>query len=80
MPERATGNSRSEKSAEAVVVGASQRRAEREGVILMRTMCWKWHQMSALAEQSRGGEVKPRPIIWAVMKTDARVLNQGPQG
>jgi len=27
-----------------------------------------------------GGEVKPSPIIWAMMKTDARALNQGPQG
>ena len=80
MPERATGNSRSEKSAEAVVAGASQRRAEREGVILRKTMCWKWHQTSALAERSRRGEVKPSPIIWTVMKTDARVLNQGARG
>ena len=27
-------------------------RAEREGVIPMKAMCWRWHQMSALAEQS----------------------------
>ena len=24
------------------------------------TMCWKWHQMSALAERSRGDSVKPQ--------------------
>ena len=37
----------------------------------MKAMCWKWHQMSALAEQSGGGAVKPR-LIRSVMKTDAR--------
>jgi hypothetical protein len=39
-------------------------------------MCWKWHQMSALAERSRRGAVKPG-LTWAVMKTDARALRQG---
>ena len=28
----------------------------------MKAMCWKWHPMSALAEQSGGGAVKPRLI------------------
>ena len=45
----------------------------------MKAMCRKWHQMSALAEQSGGGAVKPS-LIQAVMKTDARALNQGAQG
>jgi hypothetical protein len=45
----------------------------------VKTMCWKWHQMSALAERSGGGEVKPSPIR-SVMKTDARVLDQGARG
>jgi hypothetical protein len=71
--------SRSETSAEAVVAGASQRRAEREGVILGTVMCWEWHQMSALAERSGWGEVKPS-LTQTVMKTDARALNQRPQG
>jgi hypothetical protein len=39
-------------------------------------MCWKWHQMSALAERSRGGAVKPG-LIWIVMKTDARASVKG---
>jgi hypothetical protein len=43
------------------------------------TMCRKWHQMSALAERSRKGAVKPG-LFWAVMKTDARALSQGTQG
>ena len=42
-------------------------------------MCWKWHQMSALAERSGRGEVKPS-LFQAVMKTDARALTQGAQG
>ena len=37
----------------------------------MKAICWKWHPMSALAEQSGGGAVKPR-LIRSVMKTDAR--------
>jgi hypothetical protein len=45
----------------------------------VKAMCWKWHQMSALAERSGGDEVKPS-LIQAVMKTDARALNQGAQG
>ena len=60
MPERVTVPHRSEKSAEAVVAGASLRRAEREGVESAATMCWKWHQTSALAERSRGDSVKPQ--------------------
>jgi hypothetical protein len=42
-------------------------------------MCWKWHQMSALAERSSRGAVKPS-LNWAVMKTDTRALTQGAQG
>ena len=42
-------------------------------------MCWKWHQMSALAERSGRGEVKPS-LFRAVMKTDARALTQGARG
>ena len=42
-------------------------------------MCWKWHQMSALAERSGRGEVKPSPFR-AVMKTDARAFTQGARG
>ena len=42
-------------------------------------MCWKWHQMSALAERSGGGEVKPSQLR-AVMKTDSRTLTQGTRG
>jgi hypothetical protein len=42
-------------------------------------MCRKWHQMSAFAERSGRGAVKPR-LNWAVMKTDARALTQGAQG
>jgi hypothetical protein len=42
-------------------------------------MCRKWHQMSALAERSGRGEVKPR-LFRAVMKTDARALTQGARG
>jgi hypothetical protein len=42
-------------------------------------MCWKWHQMSALAERSGLGEVKPS-LFRAVMKTDARALTQGARG
>jgi len=45
----------------------------------MKAMCRKWHQMSALAEQSGGGAVKPS-LIRSVMKTDARARNQGAQG
>jgi len=44
------------------------------------TMCWKWHQTSALAERPREDSVKPSSIIWAVMKTDARVLKRKTQG
>ena len=40
----------------------------------MKAMCWKWHQMSAVAERSGRGEVKLSPIR-SVMKTDARVLD-----
>src|SRR5271156_5297732 len=42
-------------------------------------MCWKWHQMSALAERSGRGEVKPS-LFRTVMKTDARALKQGARG
>ena len=42
-------------------------------------MCWKWHQMSALAERSGRGEVKPS-LSRAVMKTDARALTQEARG
>jgi hypothetical protein len=42
-------------------------------------MCRKWHQMSALAERSSRGTVKPG-LNWTVMKTDARALSQGAQG
>jgi len=73
MPERVTVSSRSEKSAKAVLAGGSQLRAEREGVILWKAMCWKSHPMSALAERSGRGEVKPS-LFRAVMKTDARAL------
>ena len=45
----------------------------------MMVMCWEWHQTSALAERPGWGEVKPS-LTQAVMKTDARALNQGPQG
>jgi hypothetical protein len=56
MPERVTAKSRSEKSAEAVVVHRNAKEeAEREGVILIMAMCWKWHQTSALAKQSQKG-------------------------
>jgi hypothetical protein len=79
MPESVTVLSRSEKSAKVVVAGESQRRTEREGVILVKVMCWKWHQMSALAERSSGDEVKPS-LTWVAMKTDARTLIQGTWG
>ena len=56
MPERVTAKSRSEKSDEAVVVHRNAKEeAEREGVILIMAMCWKWHQTSALAKQSQKG-------------------------
>jgi len=42
-------------------------------------MCWKWHPMSALAERSGRGEVKPSNFR-AVMKTDARALTQEARG
>jgi hypothetical protein len=45
----------------------------------VKAMCWKWHQTSALAERSGRDEVKPN-LIRAVMKTDARALEQGAQG
>jgi hypothetical protein len=79
MPERVTMLSRSEKSAKVVVAGESQRRTEREGVILWKAMCWKWHQMSALAERSGEGKVKPS-LSRTVMKTDARALTKGARG
>ena len=45
----------------------------------MKAMCWKWHQMSALAERSGEDEVKPS-LTQTAMKTDARALKQGAQG
>ena len=63
MPERATVLSRSEKSAEAVVAGASQRRAERGGVFEGRMMRKARRQMSVSAERSGGrqGEALSNP-------------------
>ena len=45
----------------------------------MKTMCRKWHQMSAFAERSGKGKVKPS-LIRTAMKTDARVLAQEARG
>jgi len=63
MPERATVLSRSERSAEAVVVGASRRRAEREGVFEGRMMRRARRQMSVSTERSgsRQGEALSKP-------------------
>jgi hypothetical protein len=45
----------------------------------VKAMCWKWHQMSALAERSGEDEVKPS-LTQSAMKTGTRALNQGAQG
>ena len=80
MPERTTVLSRSEMSAEAVVVYSQEETKGRTRRSDSRkAMCWKWHQMSALAERSGRGAVKPS-LFRAVMKTDARALTQGARG
>jgi hypothetical protein len=43
-------------------------KGEREGVIV-KTPCWKWHEMSAFAERSGVGEVRPCPFR-ATMKNN----------
>ena len=57
-------SSRSEKSAEAVLVRSQRRRAEREGVIRRHAMRWAPRQMSASAERSgeRQGEALSDPV------------------
>ncbi len=64
MPERATVQSRSEKSAEAVVVANMGRRAEREGVFIAMSMDDVWHQMPASAGRvaERRGEASAKAI------------------
>jgi hypothetical protein len=85
MPERATVSSRSEKSAEAVVVGGKaakptrRRRAERGGVFEAMPM-WR-ALLRCLRKQggSRKGTVKPCPTR-AATKLAARGIDRRAQG
>ncbi len=64
MPERATRETRSEKSAEAIVAPSMEQRAERDGASNGLSMSTARHQMSASAERvpDREGEALPNGI------------------
>jgi len=81
MPERATMQNRSEKSAEAVVVSLQgRRRAEREGVESGMTMWRAMRQMSASAERSgsRQGEAQSEPVSGEALCPRLEAEDTGP--
>ena len=86
MPERATVPSRSEKSAEAVVVGGKaakptrRRRAEREGVFEAMPMWRALRQMPAQAGRSGVGRGESACGSGAATKLAARGIDRRAQG